>query len=113
MSETKGGNGNNMVQEPPKKLKKVTFWQQYRRKPLGMIGLTIVIVYVLAAIAAPLITQYDPTKDLFLADNLAAPLWMRNLSAKYKDAPVTISKLVGLEDWTVTEGTDYGFTDAT
>ena len=113
MSETKGGNGNNMVQEPPKKLKKVTFWQQYRRKPLGMIGLTIVIVYVLAAIAAPLITQYDPTKDLFLADNLAAPLWMRNLSAKYKDAPVTISKMVGLEDWTVTDGTDYGFAGTT
>jgi len=26
MSKIRGGNGNNVAQEPPKKLKKVTFW---------------------------------------------------------------------------------------
>ena len=48
------------IQEAPLKIKKVTFWQQYRRKPLGMIGLAIVVIYVLGALAAPLITNYDP-----------------------------------------------------
>jgi len=28
-------------------------WEQYRRKPLGMVGLSIVIVYVFVAIFAP------------------------------------------------------------
>jgi len=78
-----------------------------------MLGLCIVVVYVLAAIAAPIITQYDPTKDLFLADNLAAPLWMKNLSEKYKDAPVTISKTVDLDGWNVTEGADFSITKTT
>lgn len=94
------------AQQAPRRLKKVTFWQQYRRKPLGMIGLFIVIVYVLAAAAAPIITQYKPD-ELFLADNLAAPSWMRNLSAKYKDAPVTFTRIIGKDDWTISEGADF------
>ncbi len=101
------------IQEAPLKIKKVTFWQQYRRKPLGMIGLAIVVIYVLGALAAPLITNYDPTKDLFLADNLAAPSWMRGLSAKYKNAPPTIEKAVGVDGWTVTEGLDYPLSPTT
>ena len=51
----------------------LTFWEQYRRKPQGMLGLAMVLVYVLVAIFAPVIAPYDPLSDLYLADSVAAP----------------------------------------
>lgn len=79
--------------------KPLTFWEQYRRKPQGMVGLGIVIVYVLVAIFAPYIAPYDPMEDLYLADRLAAPAWMAKTSAKLKDAPPTIRMNLGPDDW--------------
>ncbi|NLA07192.1 MAG: hypothetical protein GX872_06120, partial [Firmicutes bacterium] len=66
-----------------------TFWEQYRRKPLGMIGLAIVLVYVFVAIFAPFLTRYSP-KQILLADRIAAPIWFRSVVPQYKDAPPTI-----------------------
>lgn len=109
MSEGNVTNGSACKVEPAK-IKKVTFWQQYRRKPMGMVGLGIVVLYVLIALAAPLVAKYDPMKDLFLADNLAAPTWMRSLSQKYRNAPPTITSTTGFEEWTVTQGVEYPFT---
>ncbi|NMB13000.1 MAG: hypothetical protein GX977_12060, partial [Firmicutes bacterium] len=48
--------------------KPLTFWEQYKRKPQGMVGLGIVLVYVLVALFAPIIAPHDPMNDLYLAD---------------------------------------------
>lgn len=95
-----------------KRPRKVTFWQQYRRKPMGMFGLAIVVIYVLSALFAPLITNYDPTKDLFLADNLAAPAWLGKISPKYRNMPPTIIKEAGVDGLTVVDGVDYPLSEA-
>ncbi|MGI6517865.1 MAG: ABC transporter permease subunit [Bacillota bacterium] len=79
--------------------KPLTFWEQYRRKPQGMVGLGIVIVYFLVAIFAPWIAPYDPMEDLYLADRLAAPAWITKTSAKFKDAPPTMRTYLGVDDW--------------
>ncbi|MDD4792009.1 MAG: hypothetical protein PHP20_03010, partial [Firmicutes bacterium] len=79
--------------------KPLTFWEQYRRKPQGMVGLGIVIVYVLVALLAPFIAPYDPMEDLYLADRLAAPAWMAKTSAKFKDAPPTMRMNLGVDEW--------------
>jgi hypothetical protein len=81
-----------------------TFWEQYRRKPLGMVGLSIVIVYVFVAIFAPFLTPYNP-KQILLADRIAAPIWFRSVLPKYDDAPSTIRTTLGPDEWAVSEAT--------
>ncbi len=77
----------------------LTFWEQYRRKPQGMVGLAIVALYVLVAVFAPLLTKYDPMDDLYLADNIAAPAWLGKINPKYRDLPPTMRWVLGLSDW--------------
>ncbi len=85
----------------------LTFWEQYRRKPQGMLGLGIVLVYVLTAVLAPVIAPYDPLSDLYLADSVAAPAWLTRVSSKYRDLPPTIKLDLGYGEWEIekTEGT--------
>jgi ABC-type dipeptide/oligopeptide/nickel transport system permease subunit len=53
-------------------------WRRFRRQTPAMLGLAILLVLVLAAIAAPLLTPYDPEKlklvDALIHPNLAHPL---------------------------------------
>ncbi len=81
-----------------------TFWEQYRRKPLGMVGLSMVAVYVFVAIFAPFLTPYNP-KQILLADRIAAPIWFRSILPKYDDAPSTIRTTLGPDEWAVSEAT--------
>lgn len=67
-----------------------SFWAQYRRKPYGMVGLAMVIAYVLVAVFAPLLTPYDPQKDLYLADRLAAPAWAGAVMARFRGGPAYV-----------------------
>src|SRR4051794_19841641 len=46
-------------------------WKRFRRNRLALVGLAIVLFMVLAAILAPLITSYDPTKGSL--DSFAPP----------------------------------------
>ena len=73
----------------------LTFWEQYRRKPQGMLGLALVLIYVLVAIFAPVIAPYDPLSDLYLADSVAAPAWLGKVFGKYQDLPPTIRLSLG------------------
>ncbi len=77
----------------------LTFWEQYRRKSQGMVGLAIVAVYVIVAVFAPWIAPYNPKDDLYLADASAAPVWMSKLSAKFRDCPPTIRLKLGFDEW--------------
>ncbi|MEO0854326.1 MAG: ABC transporter permease [Cyanobacteria bacterium J06648_11] len=40
-------------------------WQRFRRDPLAVTGAVFVIVFVVAAIAAPWLAPYDPTEQFF------------------------------------------------
>ncbi|HAI87215.1 MAG TPA: hypothetical protein DCL63_09545 [Firmicutes bacterium] len=77
----------------------LTFWEQYRRKSQGMVGLAMVAIYVLVAVFAPWIAPYNPMDDLYLADASAAPVWMSKLSARFRNCPPTIRFRLGLENW--------------
>ena len=79
--------------------KPLTFWEQYRKKPQGMVGLAIVAVYVLVAVFAPWVAPYNPKDDLYLADAGAAPVWMSKLSARFRDCPPTIRLKLGFDSW--------------
>ncbi len=53
-------------------------WRRFRRQTPAMLGLTIFLILILAAIAAPVLTPYDPEKlklvDALIHPNLAHPL---------------------------------------
>ncbi len=86
--------------------KPLTFWEQYRRKPQGMVGLGIVLIYMLVALFAPVIAPHDPMNDLYLADSLAAPVWLSKISSKYRDLPPTIRLSLGHGDWDIQHSDD-------
>lgn len=49
-------------------------WRGVRRSPSGLVGLTLMAVFVLTAIAAPLLSPMDPVA-IDLANRLGAPTW--------------------------------------
>lgn len=42
-------------------------WKKFRSNPTGWIGLTVIIIFVLLALFAPLLAHYDPTKTDWMA----------------------------------------------
>ncbi len=65
-------------------------WRRFRRSTPGRIGAVMVIVFVLAAILAPVLHPYDASRDLDYRYRLAPPsvtaLWDAAAKAKYTDA---------------------------
>lgn len=43
----------------------IEFWQRFRRDKLAVTGLLVIAVFVLSAIAAPIIAPYDPSEQFF------------------------------------------------
>jgi peptide/nickel transport system permease protein len=41
------------------------FWRRYRRDRLAVAGLLVIVVFVVAAIGAPLLAPYDPSEQFF------------------------------------------------
>lgn len=52
------------------------FWEEFSHSKLGLLGLTMILVYVFVAIAAPLLTPYDPINMPRLAQSFAQPEWV-------------------------------------
>ncbi|MGE5573850.1 MAG: ABC transporter permease [Bacillota bacterium] len=77
------------------------FWAQYRRRPYGLVGLAMLVVYIAVALAAPLLTPYDPRKTQFLADRLAAPTWARFVIPRFRNAPPTERFTIRAREWKV------------
>jgi peptide/nickel transport system permease protein len=46
---------------------------------LGVVGLAILIVFLIATVGAPYMTPYDPVEDFNLAASNAAPIWLKDL----------------------------------
>lgn len=47
-------------------------WLRFREHPLGLVGLVVILLLIVTATAAPLLTQYDPIAQN-MADRLAPP----------------------------------------
>ena len=73
---------------PPRRQQSV-FVKRFRRSTPGRIGAVMVIIFVIAAILAPLLRPYDASRDLDYRYRLAPPsvsaLWDSAAKAKYTD----------------------------
>jgi peptide/nickel transport system permease protein len=59
------------LRHQPRSLLRET-WRRYRRQSPAMLGLTLLLALLLASVAAPLLTPYDPVK-MTLSDALISP----------------------------------------
>lgn len=65
-----------------------SFWEDYRRNRIGLLGLATVLIYIVLAIIGPWITPYEPLRDTRLAQSFAMPEWVAILP-QYADFPRT------------------------
>ena len=49
------------------------------KEPRGVVGVAIIVLFILVALAAPLMTPYDPYRDEYLAGDYSAPFWLKAL----------------------------------
>ncbi|WP_117190011.1 ABC transporter permease [Rhizobium terrae] len=49
-------------------------WLKFREHPLGLVGMAVILLLIFTAVAAPLLTQYDPIAQN-MAIRLAPPSW--------------------------------------
>lgn len=55
------------------------FFNNFKRSKRALFGVGILIFYITIALAAPLITPYDPVYGYYLAGDFASPVWFRSL----------------------------------
>ncbi len=86
-------------------MKKRGFWpnllkfsQEFISKPQGRVGLFMLAIFLFVALAAPIITKYDPIDDLYLAESMAKPAWVR-VFPDNRNLPVTVHAKLGLHSW--------------
>lgn len=60
-------------------LRVLSSFNALRRNKRGLIGLAIIVVYSLVALAAPFLTPYDPISTINVGGSLARPSWARFL----------------------------------
>lgn len=61
-------------------------WRRLRRNTLAMGGLAILVLYVLMAVGAPVLTSQDPT-EFHLGKDQLPPVWVAESPAKIKPDP--------------------------
>ena len=93
-------------------MKKRGFWvntakfcREFISKPQGRLGLIILGLFIFVAVAAPILTPYDPIDDLYLAEGMAKPAWAKILPGNSK-LPVTVHTRLGFNEWQVASGED-------
>jgi len=79
------------------------FWEEFRSKKIGLVGLFIVLVFVFMAIFAPWLTPYDPLASERVADGFALPQAM-TIFPQYADLSTTRTTSV---NWKVEEGSEF------
>ncbi len=76
------------VPSPPRRQQSV-FAKRFRRSTPGRIGAVMVIIFVIAAVLAPLLRPYDASRDINLRLRLSPPsvtgIWDADVKAKYTD----------------------------
>ena len=53
------------------------FWREFVKHKIGVIGLSVLVVYVCVAVFAPYLVQYDPSPSNKVAPSFLAPSWMQ------------------------------------
>jgi len=80
-------------------------WKEYARSKLGMVGAAILIFFIFVAVAAPLLTPYDPIRDNFIAEPFALPGWYAAFP-QYQDYPpnlqFAVNPLLNADNWAAT-----------
>ena len=85
-------------------LRKITgFWEEFKRKRIGLFGLGMLLVFVGMAIFAPWLTPYDPLAGERLAQDFAMPEWV-TIFPQYKDYPTTKNNLLY---WDIKQGREF------
>ncbi len=82
------------------------FWEEYRSKKIGMVGLVILSLYVFVAVFAPWLTPYKPFTQPRLAQAFAMPEWV-TVFPQYQN--LTTTQRISLY-WNVDQGSElvYG-----
>lgn len=79
------------------------FWEEYRSKKIGLVGLGLLIAYVFVAVFAPWLTPYDPIAQPRLAQSFAMPEWV-TIFPQYADLTTTQEYALS---WNVEEGSKF------
>ena len=66
-----------------------SFWDDFRRNKIGLVGLVTILLYGVVAILSPWMTQYDPLKDTGLASGYAMPEWV-TVFPQFSELPRTM-----------------------
>jgi peptide/nickel transport system permease protein len=53
------------------------FFKIFLGNKRGFLGILILVIFAFLALAAPLLTPYDPVHDTYVSGDLAAPLWLQ------------------------------------
>ncbi len=66
------------------------FWQEFRRKKIGVVGLFLLALFVIMAVFAPWLTPYQPLGSERVATGFAMPQWVK-IFPGLQDLPSTHS----------------------
>lgn len=77
------------------------FWQDFKSTNIGLVGVAIILLFVMAAFLGPMITPYKPS-DRELASSMAMPEWIR-IFPQFSDLPSTSENEV---NFTLAESND-------
>ncbi len=81
------------------KIRQAFVWlKPFFRKRMWNAGITIVLLNVFLAIAAPIVAPHDPITDLQVADDFALPSWM-GYFPQYSDLPRNTEFRLRLTNW--------------
>jgi ABC-type dipeptide/oligopeptide/nickel transport system permease subunit len=76
-----------------------SFWIDYRRNKIGLLGATTIVLYIFVAFASPWLITHHPIRDTRLAQGFAMPEWVTILPQN-ADLPRTIRNSIF---WNVSE----------
>jgi peptide/nickel transport system permease protein len=79
------------------------FWDEYKRKKIGIFGLALLSVFIFAALFGPYLTPYDPMVKTRVARAFAMPEWV-TVFPQFHDLAKTQEKPLG---WNVEQGSQY------
>lgn len=70
-------------------IRKITgFWEEFRRKKIGIFGLVLLALFVFTAIFSPWLTPYNPMQKTRVAQIFARPEWI-TIFPQFADLPTT------------------------
>jgi len=79
------------------------FWEEFRRKKIGLAGVAILLFFLAMAALAPWLTPYDPVVKKRVGEDFARPAWITIFPA-YQDYPTTIDYT---PYWNVEQGAEF------